>query len=182
MRIKTLFLSGLAAVALVSLTGCAGVYSPPAHSPPAQWKSAPDMATVENKQFTAHLKPVCGSYNGGCEAFVLSIVSKTDKNIEVNWNKTLYISGGQTSGGFMFEGIVYKDRNNQKPPDVVFGNGTLTKTIWPNNLVNYVSGQYGGWVHVTMPQGDNGAYVTLSIDGKEISERLFVRLSVSQVQ
>jgi len=152
-----------------------------------QWKSEPDIATVENEQFTVHLKPTCGRYGkcgcyGGCESFVLSITNKADKNIEVNWNKTLYISSGQTSGGFMFDGVVYKDRNNQKPPDIVFGNGTLTKTIWPNNLVKYESGQYGGWKNEEMPIGDNGIYLSLSIDGKEISERLLVNLSFVEVE
>lgn len=158
----------------ILLSGCAGMFPPP-----AQWQSEPQQASVDNPQFSAQLKPVCGSY-GGCEAFVLQIVNKTSKNIEVDWNRTLYISGGQTSGGFMFEGVVYKDRNNPKPPDVVFGNGTFTKTIWPNNLVNYVSGKYGGWQNEGMPQGDNGVYLSLSVDGKDVSERLLVRLSISQ--
>jgi hypothetical protein len=173
MNIKTLFLSGLAAVALVSLVGCAT-------SPPVQWKSEPETATVENEQFIAQIKPVW--QYGTCRGFVLTIVNKTDKNIEVNWNKTLYISGGQTSGGFMFEGVVYKDRNNQKPPDVVFAKGTFTKTIWPNNLVSFSAGSayvYGGWLNEAMPAGENGAYLSLSIDGKEVSERLVVLLSVS---
>ncbi len=171
MRIKSFFI-GLSAILLVSLAGCAGLAPP-------QWVSKPDVATVDNEQFTVHLKPVCGGY-GGCESFILSIVNKTDKNIEVNWNKTLYISGGQTSGGFMFEGVVYKDRNNPKPPDVVFGNSTFNKVIWPNNLVNYVSGQYGGWRNDAMPQGFNGAYLSLTLDDKEFDERLRVSLSVLQ--
>jgi hypothetical protein len=171
MRIRALFLSWLAAGTLISLAGCAGTLPPP-----AQWKIEPDIVMVENVQFRAHLKPVCDKH-GGCEAFVLRIINKTDKNIKVNWNKTLYISGGHTSGGFMFKGVVYKDRNNPKP-DVVLGNATLTKTIWPNNLAHYVTGREGGWRHEAMPQGENGAYVSLSIDDKEVSERLVIRLSL----
>jgi len=171
MRIRALFLSWLAAVTLSSLAGCAGTLPPP-----AQWKSEPDIVMVENERFRADLKPVCGKL-GGCEAFVLRIVNKTDKNIKVNWNKTLYICGGRTSGGFMFKGIAYKDRNNPKPPDVVLGNATWTKTIWPNNLAHYVTGREAGWRNEAMPQGENGAYVSLSIDNKEVSERLVVRLS-----
>ena len=175
MRIRALFPAWLAAVTLISLAGCAGTIPPPAH-----WKSVPDIAMVENERFRAQLKPVFGK-SGGCEAFVLGIVNKTDKNIKVNWNKTLYISGGHTSGGFMFKGVAYKDRNNPKPPDVVPGNATLTKTIRPSNLAHYDPAQKDGWRHEAMPQGENGALVSLSIDGKEVTERLVVRLKVSEV-
>jgi len=71
----------------------------------------------------------------------LTIRNKTNKNIELNWNKTLYITGGQTSGGFMFEGVVYAERNNPKPADLIFGNSTFTKEISPSNLVDYETGR-----------------------------------------
>lgn len=139
------------------------------------WRSEPEKATVSNKYFTAEIKPVCKG-NIGCEAFILTIVNKAESNIEVNWNKTLYISHGQTSGGFMFEGVVYKDRNMAKPPDIVFSNGTLTKAIWPNKLVYFAH----GWDHHRMPSGDNGVYLSVFVDGKEVNERLVVRLSESR--
>jgi hypothetical protein len=172
MRIRALLPSWLAAVALFSLTGCAGTLPPP-----AQWKSEPDIVMVEYERFRVHLKPVFGN-SGGCEAFVLSIVNKTDKNIRVNWNKTLYISGGHAAGGLMAEGAVSKDRDNPKPPDVVPGNATLTRTIWPDNLAHYDTGRKGGWRHEAMPPGENGAYVSLSINGREVSESLIFRLSI----
>ena len=173
MRIKTMFLSGFFAIMLISFVGCSvfAMY---------KWKSVPVNAVVENEKFEVHLLSNCkngSAMYGGCKGFILEIVNKMDKNIEVNWNKIFYISGGQTSGGFMFEGIVYKDRNDPKSPDIVFGNSTFRKTIWPNNLVDFTSGKYGGWRHDSMPVGENGAYISLIIDGKEVNERLFVRLS-----
>lgn len=82
------------------------------------------------------MRAVCG--DNGCDRLALVIRNKTNSNLEVNWNKTLFITNGQTSGGFIFEGVVYKDRNNQKAPDIVFANGSMTKTIWPNNLGIFV--------------------------------------------
>jgi hypothetical protein len=151
------------------LFGCAGM------GPRPLWTSAPVQATADNSIFSATIKPICTGY--GCEAFVLSIQNKTDKNLELDWNKTLYVSGGQTSGGFMFEGVVYKDRNNPKPPDVIFGKGSLTKSIWPSNLVEFSSGKYGGWRNEPMPRGENGTYLTIVVDGKDMHERLTVILS-----
>lgn len=145
------------------------------------WKSDPANRSIDNEYFTAEISPAsCESW--GCNAFRLTVKNKTSKNMELNWNKTLYVVYGQTSGGFMFEGVVYKDRNNPKSPDVIFPGGELSKSIWPNNLVGFSSGKYGGWRHDSMPPGENGVYLTVAVDGKEISEKITLTLSRTQIQ
>lgn len=170
MKIKALFLSGLVAVMIVSLSGCFSKTRP-------QWKSEPDMATVENEQYIVRLIP---NFRWAADAFILSIVNKTDKNIEINWGKTLFISGGQTSGGFMFEGVSYRDRNNPNPADIIFGNSTFTKTIYPITLSAWEKG-WDWTIHESILEGDYGAYVTLLVDGKEVGERLFLRIFKTEV-
>ncbi len=173
----------LTIIGLLLLSGCA---TPQATQ---TWTSEPTTATVSNKYFAADITPKCDAVRvdgwtinrGGCDAFRLTVVNKSSSNIEVNWNKTLYIANNQTSGGFMFEGVVYKDRNNPKSPDMVFPNGTLTKTVFPNNLVSFSGGQYGrGWEHAWLSAGEHGIYLSTIVDGKEINERLVVRLAPSQ--
>jgi len=141
-------------------------------SPRKIWSFEPIRAIVETADFVAAIKPVQQFF--GYEAFVLSVKNKSKKNIEINWNKTLYVTNNQTSGGFMFEGIVYNERNNPKQPDVVFAGGNLVKIILPNALVEFESGRYGGWRNRFMLEGEHGVYLTLLIDGKEINERLSV--------
>ena len=146
------------------------------------WKSDPASRSIDNEYFTAEISTAArfpAETSWGWEGFRLIVKNKTNKNLELNWNKTLYIVHGQTSGGFMFEGIVYKDRNNPKSPDVVFPGGELSKSIWPNNLVKFFS---GGWIHDSMPPGENGIYLTVVVEGKEISEKLTVVLSRTQVK
>ncbi len=116
-----------------------------------------------------------------CNAFTLIIENKTNKDMEVDWNKTLYIAQGRTSGGFMFDGIVYAQRNAPKPPDIVFKGGTFRKNIYPTNLVEFSSGKYGGWRHQNMPQGLNGVYLTLRIGNEEINEKLTTSLVAVQL-
>jgi hypothetical protein len=145
------------------------------------WKSVPSNSSIENEYFTAEISPAsCDDY-WGCEAFGLTVKNKTNKNLELNWNKTLYIVHGQTSGGFMFKGIVYQERNNFKPPDIIFPGGKLFKTIWPNNLLGFSTGKFWGWRHDAMPAGENGVYLTVAIDGKEISEKITLTLSKTQI-
>lgn len=160
----------LAASAALVISACAT---------PIAWRSNPPHAVASNEYFTAEALPICknGSMgsSGGCDAFTLKVTNKTSKNIEINWNKTAYISNGQTSGGFMYEGVSYRDRAAQKSPDILFANSSMTKDIWPNNLVTFLSGAYG-WIHLRMTEGENGIYLSTTIDGKEVSEKLTVNL------
>jgi hypothetical protein len=154
----------------MAITGCASS---------RVWKSAPEKAVVENSSFSAELVPNCAGQQGvflefdGCMSFELSIKNKTNGNIELDWNKSLYVEGGQTSGGFMYDGIIYADRNKPKQSDVIFAGGSFTKTIWPNKLVFIFSDK---WDHLKMPAGENGIYLTIAVDGKNINEKLTTKL------
>ena len=152
-------------IALVS--GCASMLPTPKAT--YSWQSDPEYSSIDNEFFTAEIsRTFCGP--NGCKAFRLTIKNKTNKNLELDWNKTLYISNGQTSGGFMFEGVVYKDRNNSKPPDIIFAGDEFSKDILPNNLVYFSNNKYNmGWKHRPMPAGENGVFLTIVVDGKEIS-------------
>ena len=181
----------LIAIAVTILIGCAPRYI---------WNSDPQVRTVSNEFFDATLQPVFVS--GGYKGFALGIKNKTKKNIEVNWNKTLFISNGQTSGGFMFPDGVYAERNNPKMPDIVFPDVEFGKGLMPNVLVAYDAGTSGvsgqvigrkyyqgtpgttgiGWWHQPMPSGVNGIYLTMIVDGKEINETLTVNLLLTNLR
>ncbi len=128
----------------------------------------PRVGTASNQYFDA-------TVTAGSTAFDLTIKNKTDKDLEIDWNKTLYIDSGTTSGGFMFEGVVYMKRNDPKPPDVVFAHGTFSKIIYPNNLVSFVSGRYGGWTNGSLGFGETGVYLTVGVEGKEMHEKIIVK-------
>lgn len=159
----------LAALFVLLLSGCATI----------QWSAIPEQATANNAYYAVSIKPVCNEQGwntaNGCKAFVLTVSNKTASNLEIDWNKTAYIEEGQTNGGLMFGGIQYIERNYPKqPPDIIFPNITFKKTVWPNNLVFFASKE---WNHGRMPVGENGIYLVIKIDGKEITERLTIKLS-----
>lgn len=137
---------------------------------PQQQYVPPRTASASNQYFEATVSTT-GCAAGGCKAFDLTITNKTNKDLEVDWNKTLYVDSGTTSGGFMYEGVVFSARNNPKPPDIVFANSTFRKTIFPNNLVNYMSGRYGGWYHSPIGHG-SGVYLTVKVGSEEVHEKL----------
>jgi hypothetical protein len=141
---------------------------------PAVRALATEAATATNAAFVARLEPIC---RNTCSGFVLVIENKTDKDLEIDWNRTLFLDNGTTRGGFMFEGVVFRDRNNPKPPDIVFEKNRFSKMIWPNNLVEFTSGRYGGWSHNDLPLGTVGVYLTVRQGQNELRERLTVTLS-----
>ena len=133
-----------------------------------------------NDYFTMEISPVCNA--DGCKSFNLTVTNKTDKNLELDWNKTFYIRHGQKTGGFMFEGVTYKDRHNARSPDIIPPGDELSARVWPNDLVCYVIGKNGGWQKKPMPMGENGVCLTVKIEDKEVSEELSVSLSKMPVQ
>jgi uncharacterized protein YceK len=156
---------------VLTMSGCSTI----------QWSAIPEQAVADNAYFSVAIRPICTKQGWntahGCSAFELTVSNKTATNLEIDWNKTAYIQAGQTHGGLMFDGIVYTARNNPKQPDIVFPNATFKKTVYPNNLVFFTTGQYGGWTNSRMPVGENGVYFVVKVGGKEITERLSTRLT-----
>jgi len=158
---KMMSLIVLIAIGL-GFSGCGGTY----HS-----VSIPTKISKENVYFTAKIEPTLASMIAGYSAFNLKIQNNSNKDLEINWNKTYFIQGGQTRGTFMFEGILFIDRNNPKSPDIVFANGNYEKTIYPNNYVKF---SQGSWLHYGTGLGKQGVYLTVNVDGKEIKQKIMI--------
>jgi hypothetical protein len=145
------------------------------------WKSEPSIQKADNEYFEAKITPKSkfNEYpNWGYDKFLLEIKNKTAKNIELDWNKTLYIKNGQTSGGFMFEGILYMQRNDPKLPDFIFSNSSFSKIITPSVLVSWISSKdNSGWNSNIIDIGEHGVFLTMVVDGKEIQEKMVVVIS-----
>lgn len=166
-----------AALAIVVVTGLVSIVG--SGGPRYVVRPSQTEASASNSHFTATLSPRC---SGTCDSFLLTVVNKTSNDLEIDWNKTLYIASGSTSGGFMFDGIVYLQRNSPKQPDIVFAKSSMNKIIFPIILVEYDSGRYGGWRHSGMPVGENGIYLNIRAGSEEIREKITINLVARQVQ
>lgn len=144
------------------------------------WESNPKVQDKKNDVFWVGMGATCGQNQ--CNSFMLNIVNRTNEDLELIWDKTLYVKNGHTSGGFMFEGIVYKDRNNPKPADIIFANEEFVKVIWPTNLVYFDTRKYGGgWKHANFPIGENGIYLTIKANNRELHEKLTVSITRKRI-
>lgn len=150
-------------ITLLLFAGCSRV--------PWVIKSDPPVHKIDNSLYTIELTPSAAS-NYSYRAFDLAIYNKTDKDIELIWDRTYYLQNGQTNGGFLFEGVIIRDRNLSKPPDIIFPQKTFRKTIYPNVLASF--DKY--WYYDTLPNGENGIYLSLKSQNVEIREKLTVNI------
>ncbi|AGW13782.1 hypothetical protein [Megalodesulfovibrio gigas] len=150
-------------------------YEPKAKQPPKEYQvKFEGNNTADNNIFFASIEPVQDIKFLPANAFRIKIQNKTSRDIEILWDKTYYIHGGQTQGTFMFDGIMYLKKNDSKPNDVVFANSVLDKVIYPSALATFNR----RWSNHSLPGGDNGIYITVVDGDMEIKEKIVIFVSL----
>jgi len=157
----------------------AGCVPPPIYtpSPAAQivYTVQPESVSANNEYFEATITPQRDyEMPQFYTSFLLTVKNKTAKDLELDWNRTLFIQNNETKGGFMFEGVVYSKRDEPKPPDIIFANSTFNKSIYPNIRVYYLRGSGFGNGELV---GDVGAYLVIKAGDKEVNEKLVTKIT-----
>lgn len=141
--------------------------------------SEPAAAVFSNESFDASLKPIMRDGRSGSathvRSFKLTIVNKTDKPIELVWDKTSYLQGDARRGGFIYHGIPYKDKDLPMLPSVIPPWSVFSKSIFPSVLIQY-TGPYSDWKLLDMKPGKHGAMVTIRSGERETCAKLAVTI------
>ncbi|MGH7884268.1 MAG: hypothetical protein ACRENO_01085 [Thermodesulfobacteriota bacterium] len=138
------------------------------------FRPQPPQATIEDEIEVSIVALDCGI--SGCKSIGLQIENNSDRDLQIDWNKTLFIENGLTNGGFFFKGIPARDRNENKPPDVVFANSLFLKIIHPSVNVYYNDDWYLG----VMGKGVYGIYLSMLDSKNVINEKIIVYLYAEQ--
>jgi len=152
-------------------------------SRPVKYSCASNIETCSNEFYDAYITPMFSRKYWGAEGYVgfeLTVENKRDEDLELDWNRTLFIQDGRTNGGFMFEGVVYRERNNPKPPDIISPGERISKQILPSNLVYFSRGSSGGWRHKFMGTGACGISLSIKVNGREIREKMLIGFFLEQ--
>lgn len=134
--------------------------------------SEPKYQFIAREDYYVSITPVRSQEH--ISAFRLIVKNNTPQDIEIDWNRTYYMVGEEQHGGFMFDGIEYKDREERKPPDLVYANDLFIKTLWPNELV----GRNKDWYHNRMEDGTHGIEITLIVRGISVQETLMLSIAI----
>jgi len=138
------------------------------------FRADPSSVSV-NDNLDIILSPLKSPNGSWITGFQLQIVNNTLEDIELNWNRTLYLDNGQSRGGFIFEGLVWAERNNPKAPDMIFTGQVFKKEIYPNIRVDVVDlGSKKRWYNKHMSAGRHGASLSLWVDGQEVRREVSI--------
>lgn len=176
-EMKPLTQTILLSLCLFFLTGCAGQTNPSNLT----WTSTPMVQNVSNPNFEASFEPIKLG-NNYFAAFQLTITNKTDKDLHINWNRTLYLYKNKTYGVFVFGGITPSDvKNATIPDDIVPPGGRLLKEVMPYKLVAWMPIEKGAPGDQSikpgiLPAGENGILLRVEKSKKPVTEKLSVKI------
>jgi len=134
------------------------------------WKPEPELVKRSNPHFDVELSLHCEK--DGCAGFNLFLENKTGRDLEIDWGRTFYLSQHKESGGFVFEGIILRDKNLRKAPDIVVAYGVLSRKLIPESLLDPARGSR----FRNMGPGDHGMLLTVIAGGQVIQETLNLNL------
>jgi hypothetical protein len=137
---------------LVFVAGCAP-------GPTISWKSAPEIQTASNEYCKAQLEPVTTGKGAFFDAFRLMVTNRTDKDLEIDWNRTRYVESGIR-------------------PDIISPGNTFSRVIFPHKKIAYAPGYQRGWKLQggLLPEGENGIDLVVRQNGRVIRHRITVRI------
>lgn len=142
--------------------------------------STPKNKMVETDVFTANIEPLKNDIDY-FSTFMLTIVNKTDHNIELNWNESYYLHNKKSKSSFVFRSIepsMVKEKT--VPNDIIPANSRFSKKISPLSKIAYAKlaskaaiddkGLYAG----ILPEGLNTIVLVVNNNGQNIKKALSV--------
>ena len=158
-------------------------------APQKVWTSNPTKQITGNNYYEVLLEPVREDHYFFV-MFKISVTNKTNKDLEIDWNKTRYIYNGKLHGGFAFEGIGPENvKNNTIPPDKIAAGSVFVKEIAPIKLIAWApirdSSVREGETGISpgkLPAGENGVLLFVRQDGQEIRQNVTVNLKYEEIK
>lgn len=151
--------------------------------------SDPKIQTAANPYYQAQFEPLTREHNFFV-VFHLAVTNKSNKDLQIDWNKTRYLYNGKPYGVFVFKGIEPKDIKNWTiPPDVIRPEATFSKEIAPYKLLARAPirerkvGTDEPAIHPgPIPAGKSGILLVVRQAGKEIVEKMTVTIREKEVR
>ena len=150
------------------------------------WVSSPSIQKADNDYYDARLEPLTKD-NEFFVSFLLSVTNRTDKNLEIDWNRTQYIHNNMNRGVFVFKGIEPEDiKDSTIPPDMIPPGGTFTKEIAPYRLLARAPirerEKNSGIKPGILPTGENGILLVIRQNKKNIVEKMMVLITEKEAR
>ena len=153
------------------------------------WVSTPTHQTLNSQSYEVGLEPLkkdADFFNW----FRLTVVNKTGKDMEIDWNRTRYLHNGKDAGLFVFAGVVPESVKNATIPGAVITAGsTFTRDIAPHKLIAFtplreqtIDTEQNNIIAGLIPAGENGIFLVILQDGKSARVRIAVNIESREAQ
>ncbi len=155
----------------------------PACSKKITWISTPASQTINSKSYDARFEPVkkdADFFNW----FSLTVVNKSEKEMEIDWNRTKYLYKGKDAGLFVFSGVDPETvKNSTLPKDIIPAGGTFSRDIAPFKLIAFtplrdqsIETEGHNIVAGLIPAGENGIFLVILQEGKSARAKITVTI------
>jgi hypothetical protein len=113
-------------------------------------------------------------------SYDLTVTNKTNQDVEIIWDKTMYINETNTTNdGFMFgDEIYYEDRVRQQKTTTIFAKDSMKKTLYPACLAYWRR----SWSHNYLPSGKTGIYLVAKVGDEVVTQRLYINISYEEAK
>jgi hypothetical protein len=133
------------------------------------WEDPSNNRMISNNYFDASIEP-SPSYPKGFNSLLLKVKNKTDKDLTIDWSRSFYLRDGATNGALDNRNRCY---TGKKDPDIIFPGGSFETYVYPDVLLVE---EWRGCDHDYLPVGVNGVMLSVTCEGKEIREKMNVRI------
>jgi len=152
------------------------------------WISTPASQTLNSKSYDAGFEPLKKDtefFNW----FRLTVVNKTGKDMEIDWNRTKYLYEGKNEGLFVFSGVDPETvKNATILKDIIPAGGTVVRDIVPFKLIAFtplreqsIDTEGHNIVAGLIPAGENGIFLVILQDGKSARATIVVEIESRKV-
>ncbi|MBF0530717.1 MAG: hypothetical protein HQK55_15920 [Deltaproteobacteria bacterium] len=158
--------------------------------------------SVQDEYIKASIIPAYNRFNQ-LAGFIMNLENKTDKSMEIIWEKTWYIQNGETRYNFIFSDASSAEPEKPKPYSIIFATTpmmvdqdsvywnyyvppeslpaktTIKRFIFPITLVSM--NQTLGLLNDPLPEGDNGVLLTIKTNEKDVTQKMFISVKKEPV-
>ena len=168
---------------LITATLILGTLCLPACNRKQIWTSTPASQAVSARSYKVGLEPLKKNapfFNW----FRLTVTNTSDRDMEIDWNRTRYFHNGRDAGGVFFEGIEPDAIKNATVPGALIRPGeTFTRDIAPVKLVAFaplreqsIDTKNRNISAGMIPPGENGLLLVIRQDAKLARAQILVRI------
>ena len=160
------------------LWGCSNIQSPSN----TVWTSDPAVHEVDNQMVNVKFEPQKGTFPYFA-FFRLTIINKSDVDLNIDWNATQYLFNGRAGGVFVFAGIDPEAvRMGSVPMETISPGTEFTREIMPMQRIawNPLKKNTVSERRISpgiLPAGANGMQLSIHHDQEVTTVPLSVRLS-----